>query len=246
MDFNKLNYETFRKLAQDESIDQYERVGFPAAFREDKSTDILMDIRSKLKNLDDHHKRFLDIGAGWSDLTEKLLSHCEQHNHMVTLVDSPEMLDLVPNYPFVQKIPAKFPLNLEAIAAYGPFDAILTYSVIQYPFVEGNIWDFMDSAVSLLAEEGQLLIGDIPNTSMRNRFLASHSALKYHQENYAHCGDSPPQPAFNQLERGAIDDGVLLGILMRLRAAGYHAFIMPQNKDLPMSNRREDLLVVRP
>lgn len=246
INFDKLDYEAFRDLAKDEQIDQHERVGFPSSYRQNKDEFIWEDILSKLQNIKLTHKKVLEIGPGWSDLTQRILSYSAQQHHEVFLVDSPEMLSLIPDFSHVKKIAGKFPECLEEVVKNGPFDAILTYSVIQYPFFDGNMWNFIDSAASLLAPEGQFLIGDIPNSSMRKRFLASPSALEYHKKNYPEIGDFPPVPVFNKLEPSAIDDGVMVGIFMRLRLAGFHAFIVPQNINLPMSNRREDLLVVRP
>ncbi|KAB2833785.1 MAG: class I SAM-dependent methyltransferase [Caedimonadaceae bacterium] len=246
INFSNLDYEAFRSLAKDEKINQHERVGFPSSYREDKDQFILDDILSKLQNLKLTHKKFLEIGPGWSDLTHRIINYSAQQQHEVVLVDSPEMLALIPDFPHVKKISAKFPEILEEIAKEGPFDAILTYSVIQYPFFDGNMWNFIDAAASLLAPEGQFLIGDIPNTSMRKRFLASPTALAYHKKYHSDSGELPPQPVFNKLEPMAIDDGVMVGIFMRLRLAGFHVFILPQDNNLPMSNRREDILVVCP
>jgi hypothetical protein len=110
--------------------------------------------------------------------------------------------------------------------------------------VEGNLWGFVDALAGLLAPGGQLLIGDIPNASMRRRFLSSAAGRTYHQ---AHFGDAaPPEIAFNRLEPGAIDDAVVLGCIARLRAAGFDAFVVPQSPELPMANRREDILIHRP
>ncbi len=52
--------------------------------------------------------------------------------------------------------------------------------------------------------------------------------------------------AFNVPEPGKLDDAVVLGILARCRAAGFDAYVVPQAPDLPMANRREDILIHRP
>lgn len=246
VDFNDLGYDSFRKLAKDPNVNQHERVGFPASYRENKIDCIFNDILNKITHLNLEKIRFLDIGPGWSELTKKVLDHCEQKGHEVVLIDCPEMIDLIPSYSNVTKIAAKFPEEIQNIENLGKFDAILTYSVIQYPFVDANIFNFIDLAVSLLKREGQFLAGDIPNMSMRKRFLASETAKIYHEKFYAHKGEILPTPVFNQIELEQIDDGVLIGILMRLRMGGFHAYLIPQAAELPMSNRREDLLVVRP
>lgn len=245
-DRNNLSYETFRELARNSNTNQHERVGFPASYRENKIDLIFKDIRVKCSNLNQGKIRFLDIGPGWSDLTKRTLDYCEKKQHEVVLIDSQEMLDLIPSYSNVTKIAGKFPEEIQDIKNLGSFDVVLTYSVAQYPFAEASLFKFIDSAASLLKRKGQFLVGDIPNISMKKRFLASESARIYHEKFYAPQGEAFPTPTFNQMEIEKIDDGVLIGLLMRLRISGLHAFLMPQTPNLPMSNRREDLLVIRP
>ena len=48
------------------------------------------------------------------------------------------------------------------------------------------------------------------------------------------------------IRRGEIDDTVICALLTRARASGFDAYVMPQAADLPMANRREDLLFSRP
>jgi hypothetical protein len=43
-----------------------------------------------------------------------------------------------------------------------------------------------------------------------------------------------------------VDDGVVLGIVDRMRRRGFDAYIVPQSELLPLANRREDILIVRP
>lgn len=246
IDYDNLGYDVFKKLATNPLLNQHERVGFPPSYRENKIDFIFNDILNKLTNLNSEKIRFLDIGPGWSELTKRILDHCEQKNHEVVLIDSEEMLHLIPSYPNITKISGKFPDEMNKLEGIGKFDVILTYSVIQYVFAESNIFKFMDLATSMLNEEGQFLVGDIPNISMKKRFLASETAKIYHNTHYAQQGAPFPIPIFNNLEINHIDDGVLIGLLWRLRISGFHAFFLPQDTNLPMSNRREDLLVVRP
>ena len=46
--------------------------------------------------------------------------------------------------------------------------------------------------------------------------------------------------------RAKIDDAVVFSILGRARAAGFDAYVVPQAPDLPMANRREDILIMSP
>jgi hypothetical protein len=96
----------------------------------------------------------------------------------------------------------------------------------------------------LLAPGGQILIGDIPNISKRKRFFASGSGLRYHQEFMK--TDQCPEVKFNTIEHDQIDDAVVFSLLQRARAQGFDAYVLPQASNLPMANRREDILITRP
>ena len=89
-----------------------------------------------------------------------------------------------------------------------------------------------------------MFLGDIPNITMRKRFFAGNEGIRTHQ---AYTGrDELPTVQFNQLEPARIDDSVVMAILARARAEGYHAWVVPQSDDLPMANRREDILIRKP
>ena len=89
-----------------------------------------------------------------------------------------------------------------------------------------------------------MLMGDIPNIAMRKRFFASAAGEESHRRYTGR--DEKPVVGFNRLEPGHMDDSVVLSVLMRARAQGFHAWVLPQAPDLPMANRREDLLIRRP
>ena len=244
--FADLDFEGFKALARDPALSPHEKVGFPDSYRAGKEEAILRDIRAKLSNLELTGRKVLDIGPGCSGVARGILDLCREQKHAVTLIDSAEMLALLPDEPFAAKLPARFPEECpEFLAEHrGRLDAILVYSVLQYVFRESNVFAFFDACLELLADGGQLLIGDIPNQSMRKRFFSSATGVRFHQA-FTGTGEAPGI-AHNTLEPGHIDDAALLGLVLRARSAGYHAFLVPQAADLPMSNRREDLLVTKP
>jgi len=237
-------YDGFRQRARDPGLSPNQRSGFPDALRAGRSAAILEDIAGKLPAFERRGAKLLDIGPGCGELALHIIDTCGQKDQSLTLVDSPEMLDLLPGPPHVTKVPGPFPACRCGRADWaGRFDAILVYSVIQYVFAEGNFFGFADSALELLGDEGALLIGDVPNSSMRKRFLASENGKAYHVSHYPDC----PQPdaLFNTPEPGRLDDAVILGLVARARAAGFQAFAVPQGQDLPSANRREDILIRR-
>jgi hypothetical protein len=241
-----VSFDDFRRLAQDGSLDKYQKIHARTADRAGREHIIYEDILGKLPVLNERGKRFLDIGPGCTDLPLMLLDLCEKQGHSVVLNDSREMLALLPDKPFAEKFDGRFPNQCRPLIERlkGKVDAIVCYSVLHCVVPGGDVFDFFDSALALLAEGGMMLIGDIPNFSKLRRFLASENGIVYHKAFMK--TDQPPEVHFNTLEPGAIDDALLTGLMLRARAAGFDAYLLPQDPRLPMSNRREDMVIYRP
>lgn len=243
--FADLTFDDFRLLAGDDALSPYERIGFPDSYREGKEEAIFEDITAKLPALGGRGKVVLDVGPGCSGLPLMLVELCRRQEHTLLLVDSAEMLARLPDETFVRKFPAYYPRCEELFAEYaGRVDVLLTYSVLHYVFAESNLWDFLDASLQLLAPAGQMLFGDVPNVSKRRRFFASEAGVKFHQEFTK--SETTPEVVFNRVERGQIDDAVVLSLVQRARAEGCDAYVVPQREDLPMANRREDILFRKP
>lgn len=240
-----IGFEDFRRLAVDPSLSKYERIGFPDSYRQGFEADIFQDITSKLSCLHKSGKRVVDIGPGCSDLPHMVIDLCREQGHKLVLVDSDEMLGLLPNDSFIEKVGALYPNCPDMLSSYrGNVDVIICYSVLHYMVVDAPLFRFMDLSLSLLAPGGQMLIGDIPNISKRKRFFSSEAGIRFHQE-FMKTTDVP-NVVFNQIEHDQIDDAIVMSLLQRARAQGFDAYVLPQNSRLPMANRREDILITRP
>lgn len=206
---------------------------------------ILEDLLNKLTNLKKSGASVLDIGPGCSELPKLLINLCEQKKHKLIFNDSEEMLSFHGDKKCLHKISGMFPKSYKQICAVAKhYDVILCYSVFHYIFTETNVWDFLDKCLMLLKPGGQLLIGDIPNISKRRRFFSSDAGIKYHQGFMK--TKNIPEVLFNKIEEKQIDDTVLLALIMRAQAAGFDAYLVPQGRQLPMHNRRDDILITRP
>jgi hypothetical protein len=243
--FAHLSFEDFKKMATDDSLSHYEKIGFPNEYRRGKEKLIFRDIVEKLPSLLGKKKVVLEVGPGCSQLPRMLIDLCRKQRHNLILVDSREMLSHLPDAPFIKKVSGFYPHCDEVLKKYrGKIDVLLSYSVAQYVFVESSLWEFLDASLELLSEGGQMLIGDIPNISKRKRFFSSSAGVRFHR---TFTGTrQAPKTRFNTIERRQIDDAVVLGLLARARSAGFDAYLLPQAQDLPMANRREDLLIKRP
>jgi hypothetical protein len=237
--FADLTFDDFRRLAADTTLSPYEKIGFPDAYRAGYEPAIFADIARKLPPLDRRGRVVLDIGPGCSDLPALIRAQCERRGHTLVLVDSDEMLAHHPDGERVRKFAGRFPDCPALIEEFaGRVDAIVAYSVLHY-VVPGED-AFLDAALVLLAHGGHLLIGDIPNASKRRRFFGSPAGQEFHRA-FTGSDEPPTVPA-----PGGIDDAVILGLAGRARDAGFDAYVVPQADDLPMANRREDIVVVRP
>ncbi len=243
--FAHLTYDDFRRMAADASLSKYEKIGFPNSYREGKEPLIFQDLVSKLSNLSLNAQTVLDIGPGCSDLATMVIEHCGRLGSELVLVDSKEMLVQLPDAPFIHKTAGRYPQCEDHLARYrGAVDVIICYSVFHYLFDDGAIWTFLDQSLELLADGGQMLIGDIPNVSKRKRFFSSAAGVRAHQEFTGR--DERPEVHFNVIDGGKIDDSVIYAVIMRARSAGFDAYVLPQDPRLPMANRREDVLICKP
>ena len=241
-----LDFDDFKSLAQDASLSAAQRIGFPDEYRAGFEPGILDDIRAKLPAFDRPGSTVIDIGCGCGELAVRIVEHGARRGSQLWLVDSAEVLARLPDATNIRKVPGRFPDDtadgLRGLA--GRCDAVLCYSVFHYVFVSRNPYGFLDGVLALLAPGGACLVGDIPNVAMRRRFLDSDSGRRHHR---AYCGrDEDPVVTFNRLDPGVIDDAVVFGLLAYARQAGFHAWIVPQPPELPLSNRREDILILRP
>jgi cyclopropane fatty-acyl-phospholipid synthase-like methyltransferase len=237
------SFDEYKRMASDASLAPYEKVGFAAVHRKDSEKNIFPDVLSKLPVLSERSKTVVDIGCGCSKPALDLVRHCEAQGHNLVLVDSEEMLSLIPDTPNLDKRPHKFP---EDPAFLGEFaaraDCIITYSVLHVICPYQNSFTFLDKAVSLLRPGGQMLVGDIPNISRKKRFLSSEKGAAFHRE-WSETRESPEVSWIEDYEE--IDDSVVLHLLLRYRSMGMQTYLLPQGDGLPMNHTREDILICR-
>jgi hypothetical protein len=174
-----------------------------------------------------------------------IIQYCREHEQPLVLIDSPEMLDQLPGGPGITKIPGFYPnVARDESARIGAVDVLICYSVLHYMYVDTNLFDVVDESCRLLANGGCALFGDIPNVSKRKRFFSSAARVRFHQE-FMETSEKPVVE-HNRVEAGKIDDAVTAGLMARAQVAGCDAYLLPQNASLPMYNRRDDLLIVKP
>ena len=238
----KMTFNTFKELAANQELSKYERIGFPDNYRDGYENSIFENISSILQ-LDRKNLCVFDIGCGCSELPNLIINNAKNNNHTLFMIDSNEMLSYLPENKYINKIPLKFPDEIKLDKYQNKVDAIILYSVLQHVILEMNPFYFIDKAVNLLKDGGRFLIADIPNISKRNRFFASTTGAKFHKK-FTQTNTIPTYQ-FNMLVEDKVDDSLIFAILSRYRNAGLETYLLEQPNNLPMSNRREDILIVK-
>ncbi len=239
-----LTFDDFRRKARDEKLRAFEKVGRAQIHvgPENKEKNIVPDVRDKLDI--QPGGVICDIGCGCSTPARDLIDFARVNKNPLILIDSKEMLDQLPDESFLEKISCEFPICSDFIEEYKDgIDYVIVYSVIQIVFVHGNMFRFLDKAVSLLKNGGRLLLGDLPNITKKRRFLGSEAGRRLHME-WAKTAE-PPKVEWNTFKEGEFDESVVFSILQRYRGMGCETYLLPQRDGLPMNKTREDILIVK-
>ena len=235
----------FRALADSES--PAIRSGRSAYHGEIESF-IWEDIQHKLHFKD--NQRILDLGCGCGNIVNWLIDYSIKHNCNLSLMDDEKIIDKINiDSSNVLKFKGYFLKDFGANYFKEQFDIIIVYSVLSC--VEDAAM-FVLSLAKLLNEDGEMLIGDIPNQSKKARLLTSVKGSNFERE----YRKMPPEdkPLFDSYadyfssledtEAGILlDDDFLLMLISKLRKLGYDTYLVPQSAKLPYNVTREDLLI---
>lgn len=219
-------------------------------FNESQLAAICQDVQAKLAL--GAHDRLLEIGCNVGTLLTPLAG-------LVREAVGQDHPDLLARYAEFGGVPA----NVTLVGGFWPdvqppglFDKILIYAVVialPSPAVLDRV---IDACLEKLAPGGRLLVGDLRNPDMLGRYLASEegrrtSAAYAAQRDQDHLAHQALYAGRDRLFEAAgeppdfADDAYLLGLLRRIRARGFDAWLLPQPSGLPSFLSREDLLVWR-
>lgn len=184
----------------------------------------------------------LDIGTGDGKIIGYLSSKCKS----ATTIDSKEVIEKITPKKNITYL--KGNIHEEGKKIKKKFDKILVYSVVQYFLDVKEVVVFINLCLSLLKDEGVILIGDIPNSDMDIRYQNSKSFNKQSKifDKKKKLYTSKFEEDFlSQHKVKTIDfsDRVLFFLLKKFNNLNYETYILPQRKELPYSVKRVDLLI---
>jgi SAM-dependent methyltransferase len=245
--------ELFKKLANSNEDSQV-KVGRSSADAE-KEKHIFKDINAKLSI--QPGDKVLSVGVGCGQIALWWLQKAVEMDLTICFFDFPDVIrriasEIVPNSNIPEEklclIEGIFPLESNADLTDGKFDRIDLYSVIHYTDQPLLV---VDSAVSLLAPGGRLLIGDIPNLDKKGRFLSSQKGREFEAEYKKLPLEQIPiykdHKSFTLQAIAAgtphLDDKFIFFILQKYRDQGMNAYVLDQPAELPFCHTREDVLI---
>jgi 2-polyprenyl-3-methyl-5-hydroxy-6-metoxy-1,4-benzoquinol methylase len=203
---------------------------------------IVADVGKKLAI--DPRDSLLDVGCGAGNLLIPLSFTTAD----AVGIDHPDVISFARRYSCdarVRWLAGQFP----GVAINERFDCVLLYSVIQCIASFSELLPFIDAAADLLKPGGRLLIGDIPNSDKKRRFLESEAGQIFEMDWQKSRRENPGKESHvfdGATGIGTLSDAEILGLAARVRANGFDSYILPQPKDLPFGRTREDILIVRP
>ena len=238
---SKTAFEYYAKIS-DSAISNVEKFGRYHLQKEDEKR-IVLEIIDKLKiNATDS---LLDIGSGTGNLSIPLSFFC---SNLIALVN--------PNVIKVLKGRSKGKENFDFISGdflntkiNNKFDKILIYSILHYLKDDAKVFEFIDKAISLIADGGKLLLGDIPNVSLKTRFINSSFGKKFANKwntklNLNKINNPIIKAEINDEQTPIFDDKLMLDMIEHIRSKNYNAYLMPQPSNLPFGYTCEDILVL--
>jgi len=237
---SKVSFENYKHLALLTDVNNT-TVSGRYTFQAEAERKILFDLLVKLDlKVSDS---LLEIGCGPGNLLVPLSSFCRTSAGIDNEVVLSRLRARFDSETEIHCYPGDF---LEMDLPETAFDKILVYSVMHYISNREEVFAFISRALSLLKPGGRMLIGDLPNTSKKSRFMKStygQQIAKQWAELVNNAGDEDVMVNVDN-EVISFDDTVVLDLMAFIRNKGFDSFLLPQPLDLPFGGSREDILVV--
>ena len=233
---SRISFDNYGRLAS--SDHSFTVVAGRYAGQEAAEEKIPQDVRGKLdlNSSDD----LLEIGCGTGNILIPLFPHV----NTATGIDHPAIIERMGqrhNEAGVKGIAGNF-FDLEID---GQFDKVLIYSVLHNLSDEDEAARFIDKALGLLKAGGKMLVGDIPNQNLKDRFLSSPEGQDF-VEQWQKKMEVTPTPDLglpDDPKTVTFDDAFMNRIIAAMEDRNFDCFVLSQPSALPFGHTRQDLLI---
>jgi len=187
--------------------------------------------------------KILDIGCGTGDIAIPLSRKVKS----VTAVDFPKIIRHLKKRADRKKIKnIKFtPSNILNLKIKKKFDKVLAYSLVHYMKNNDQLKKFLKNLLRLTSSNGIILIGEIPNISMKKRFLKSKTGKKINKKFNLNLNKLKKKYSSFQYKEKFIQiyDKEIKFMINYCNKFGADAYILPIKRGLPFSHTRINILI---
>ena len=148
-----------------------------------------------------------------------------------------------------------FEINPVPIIQGRTINKVIIYGVLSALRNMDEVYRFIDKALSLLPENGEILLGDIPNKDKKERFLNSESGKEFDKkfrEERLTFAETAKAILWNEIKEDVgvettaiFNDKVIQKIVMYYHKKECDVYILPQKEYLPFGHTREDILIMK-
>ena len=212
------------------------------SFQKKSETKIYQDILKKLQLIETD--TCLDIGC---NVGANLIPLSKKVKH-ITGIDNLNIINILKSR-LKNKNTSLISGNFLTYNFEKKYNKIILYSVLHALKNKNQAYLAINKALKLLKPKGKILIGDIPNISLKKRFSNSKFGKNFiNKWNKKYKKTYEDDVAHKILAESMscsplIDDKFIIDLLKYLRKKDLNAYILPQTKDLPFSHTREDIVI---
>ena len=199
---------------------------------------IFSDIKKKLDLK--RNDNLIDIGCGAGPVCDYMVKYAKKNKINLTLNDIPEVIRFLKKRYKKNKNIKYLSGEFQKQKIKKRFNKVLCYSVIQ---CTNNPKVFFNEILNIVSDQSSILIGDIPNTSKKKRFLTSKFGKKFEEKRIKKKINNINKYLKENKQNNLINDELIKEFLIKFKKKGFNFFILRQDSKLPFSYTREDILV---
>ena len=182
----------------------------------------------------------IDIGCGAGPVCDYMVKYAKKNKINLTLNDIPEVIRFLKKRYKKNKNIKYLSGEFQKQKIKKRFNKVLCYSVIQ---CTNNPKVFFNEILNIVSDQSSILIGDIPNTSKKKRFLTSKFGKKFEEKRIKKKINNINKYLKENKQNNLINDELIKEFLIKSKKKGFNFFILRQDSKLPFSYTREDILV---
>ena len=182
--------------------------------------------------------KFIEIGSGLGNLLiplSKYVGKTTALDHPTIIKNLKKRVGKKKNFSFISGNFLKKKINFK-------YDKILVYGVLHCLKNSKEVNNFIYKGIKILKNGGIIFFGDIPNESLKQKFLNSRKG-KIFQKKWKRSVSKQKFEAKNFGSLVKFNNKTIFNIIRKFENKRTEVYVIPQPNDHPFSNTRVDLII---